>query len=616
MYIQRIQVEEGFLDGLDLQMEKGLNVVIGARGTGKTSLIELIRFCVGSRRAFTAEATQRGLQHALSVLGGGQVTVTLADRHERFTVVRAGTEDNPRSIYAKPDVTILAQGEIEAIGAQPSGRLRLIDRLIPERLHLDQQHEGLQWEVKSLTIEIRDLLLEIDDMELAVEAASGVPKELEEALELEASALKSVHATKEDRAQLTSLQHSSSQLKVRRRIFERATGELHLLNNDLKHIAQRPLLAETWPDSAGDDDLLVSIRSAVSACLEQLVEIRAGIARAMESIDALLQADIASATNVDAASRNIRRRLTQIDEGFGAITRRVQTLRERSGELSALHQRLKQKRADANSRIAHRNDVYRRLDGLRDTRFAKRLEIAKSMTDKLGPEIQVHAIRSTQTRAFAEAIKSALRGSGLHYNTLGPLLAKTMSPLELTQAVEKRRPLDISSASGITVQRASAVIQTLQSSDLASIVAAPIDDSITLKLLDGSVFKKSQEVSIGQRCTIVLPLLLTRHGGILVVDQPEDHLDNSFIASTVVAALRHRHPEDQLILASHNANVPVLGNANRIIVLGSDGKRGFVNHAGPLEDAKSVRSITDIMEGGAEAFRLRANFYGLADDER
>ena len=47
MYIERVQVEEGFLDGLDLELSAGLNVVIGARGTGKTSLIELIRFCLG-----------------------------------------------------------------------------------------------------------------------------------------------------------------------------------------------------------------------------------------------------------------------------------------------------------------------------------------------------------------------------------------------------------------------------------------------------------------------------------------------------------------------------------------------------------------------------------------
>ena len=60
MRIERVQIEEGFLDGLDVSFTGGLNVVIGARGTGKTSLIELIRFCLGVR-GYTSESTRRSL---------------------------------------------------------------------------------------------------------------------------------------------------------------------------------------------------------------------------------------------------------------------------------------------------------------------------------------------------------------------------------------------------------------------------------------------------------------------------------------------------------------------------------------------------------------------------
>ena len=99
------------------------------------------------------------------------------------------------------------------------------------------------------------------------------------------------------------------------------------------------------------------------------------------------------------------------------------------------------------------------------------------------------------------------------------------------------------------------------------------------------------------------------------MDQPEDHLDNSFITSTVVEALRNRYPEDQLLFASHNANIPVLGDADLVVALDSDGKRGFVKHSGPLMDPDSVRAITDVMEGGVDAFRRRADFYGITTAE-
>ena len=85
-----------------------------------------------------------------------------------------------------------------------------------------------------------------------------------------------------------------------------------------------------------------------------------------------------------------------------------------------------------------------------------------------------------------------------------------MSPLELIKAVEARDPEPIAQAAGVSIPRALSIIQALAVGDLAAIIAAPIDDGITLQLLDGSVYKKSQDVWIGQRCTIVLPVLLTR----------------------------------------------------------------------------------------------------------
>ncbi|WP_238450697.1 AAA family ATPase, partial [Pseudomonas amygdali] len=103
MYIQRVQIEEGFLDGLDVEFTSGLNAVIGARGTGKTSLIEIIRYCLDVHST-TVENTRRSKDHALSVLGSGQVTVTLIDGENTILVSRTANDPLPRSTaqYRKP----------------------------------------------------------------------------------------------------------------------------------------------------------------------------------------------------------------------------------------------------------------------------------------------------------------------------------------------------------------------------------------------------------------------------------------------------------------------------------------------------------------------------------
>ena len=93
MHIERVQIEEGFLDGIDISFVPGLNIIIGARGTGKTSLIELIRFCLGVK-GYTTDSNKSSLDHALSVLGSGQVTVTLSEAGRQLIVTRTAADDS------------------------------------------------------------------------------------------------------------------------------------------------------------------------------------------------------------------------------------------------------------------------------------------------------------------------------------------------------------------------------------------------------------------------------------------------------------------------------------------------------------------------------------------
>ena len=93
------------------------------------------------------------------------------------------------------------------------------------------------------------------------------------------------------------------------------------------------------------------------------------------------------------------------------------------------------------------------------------------------------------------------------------------------------------------------------------------------------------------------------------MDQPEDHIDNAFIVDTLIASVRRRSDSGQIIFSTHNANIPVLGDANHVIQLGSDGRRGFPVLAAPLDDRRVVKAITSVMEGGAEAFQRRVRFY-------
>ena len=608
MLIERVQIEDGFLDGVDIQFSEGLNVLIGARGTGKTSLIELIRFALGAI-AFTEDAQRRGTQQALSVLQGGQVTVVLRDGDDHFAVTRGARDEAPRSTSSIPPVTVLAQSEIEAVGAQASGRLHLIDRFLPNRRDTDRRESSFTSTLRSLTAEIggiRDELRIINEQILGMQT---VRRERLDAAAEQQVLLKSIAATVKDRKELADLQARAAMLGVQSVVYQRTAATLNNFRSALLRVAEGLWEIEEWPESAGATDLLREVRGTRAEAVQALSTTIEIIESAETEVQALVGQNTADRLVTDEKARASRRTLDDLQAGAGALTRKVEILTELEAQLAALEDLTK----DRTAKVAELQEVRRRafeeLEEVRAERFASRMQIANRLKDELGPEIKTNVIESGMTSSYANIIAAALRGSGLHYNTLAPLFAAYMSPLELVEAAESNDFQAVTEAVEVTTERAMNVIAYLQQRSLADLIAAPVDDTIEFSLLDGVDYKDSDHLSIGQRCTVVLPILFTGHGELLIIDQPEDHLDNAFITETLVERLRERQAGDQFILASHNANIPVLGEADRVIRLGSDGRRGFIEHAGKLDEPATVKAITSVMEGGVEAFERRAMFY-------
>ena len=144
---------------------------------------------------------------------------------------------------------------------------------------------------------------------------------------------------------------------------------------------------------------------------------------------------------------------------------------------------------------------------------------------------------------------------------------------------------------------------------IGDIATCLIEDSVDFYLLDGTEFKELSHLSTGQRCTVILPIVLEHRDRIIIVDQPEDHIDNAFIAETLIKSIRNRSNNSQIIFTTHNANIPVLGEADRVIYMASDGRRGYVKLEQSLEHKDTVSAINSVMEGGKEAFETRAKFY-------
>jgi ABC-type lipoprotein export system ATPase subunit len=192
---------------------------------------------------------------------------------------------------------------------------------------------------------------------------------------------------------------------------------------------------------------------------------------------------------------------------------------------------------------------------------------------------------------------------------LSERIAETFSPREIAGLAEDRDLKTISTTLGITEDRALRVCSALRGDARTALFTTTVDDDVQIQLMDGVDYKGIDFLSMGQRCAALLPIILCHTERIIILDQPEDHLDNAFVVDTLVQGIARRAEEAQTIVATHNPNIPVLGDAANVIHLDSDGSRCFVQSSGAVDTPQIVAAITTIMEGGREAFRRRAEFY-------
>ena len=311
----------------------------------------------------------------------------------------------------------------------------------------------------------------------------------------------------------------------------------------------------------------------------------------------------------ETSARSLRKEIEQLQGGAGAVTSAGQQLRERKAQLNSLRELHAARSQHLRSILDRRSEALDRLDQVREERFAARQDTATLLNSALGPRIRLAVRRRGQFEQYASAIADVLKGSGLKYGELSEQVAQRVSPRELVEAAEGGDVGAFAHSAEISTDRAARVLAQVQSANLGELSTVIVEDDVQLQLLDGSVYKDISDLSTGQRCTVVLPIVLRHKDRVLIVDQPEDHIDNAFIADTLIKAIRPRSESEQLLFSTHNANIPVLGDADWVIQLASDGKRGFLVQAAPLHDAEVIEAISSVMEGGAEAFRRRAEFY-------
>jgi len=266
------------------------------------------------------------------------------------------------------------------------------------------------------------------------------------------------------------------------------------------------------------------------------------------------------------------------------------------------------------SQEQERRNLLAELSDLRDQHTKSLRLAAKKLNNHLKGKLKVDVV----IEADRTPLKNFLLGcrlEGVGEKRLAWIdELETIKPLALANCIRQGQGM-VQVELGITPMVADA-LANLSVSQLMELEALELGHrvDIFLNISHGeseAIYKPLDKLSTGQQCTAILHMLLLENVDPLIMDQPEDNLDNAFIAERIVHELRAAKTSRQFLFATHNANIPVFGDAEWIGVFTSEDNHGSleVDAQGSI-DVPAIRDqVANILEGGRAAFIQRKEKY-------
>jgi len=155
------------------------------------------------------------------------------------------------------------------------------------------------------------------------------------------------------------------------------------------------------------------------------------------------------------------------------------------------------------------------------------------------------------------------------------------------------------------------VIKGLTDAQIDKLMLLMPEDEIEVlyKPTSTAPFKPLLTASAGQKTTAILTFILSFGNTPLILDQPEDDLDNRLVYDLIVDRLKKAKENRQIIIVTHNANIPVNGDAEYIISMDSESKYLKILTDGSVDKKEIKKEICDVMEGSEAAFDMRSRRY-------
>ena len=623
--IESLSIIGGYLDGLYIDFSEHLNSVIGGRGTGKSTLLECIRYAL-ELEPIGKNAQKQHQEIIKENIGKSKARIELVVRSskmngKKYTIARrhgesASVKDEagiistftPKDIL--PEIEIYGQNEIYEIAQDGLAQKKLLARF------LDTEHSDYESKIQQVLTALKE---NRSKLHKALESKASVEDELSKLPKL----LERVNQFKslgiEDKLKVIPLLETEKRLQ--KRVVEEELANLEQAFENIKDaLPDTVFLSDSVLEKLPHTETLKKIRKALDQ-LKTDTESTFNTWNSHFSIskEAVTQLISQLQSGIQGQESALEKTFKELPSSEGKSGREIgleyQQLLQSIERIKPKETAIKNQQALIDELQKQRASLLDELSGYRSNRTAKFESSLKKLNKKLTDKLKL----TVKPEANKQPVIDFLLACNMEGVGQGRLQwinnTDDFSPVKLAELIKQGEASLTNSTWGITSTVASAFVK-LPASKVLELQELELPDIIEIELnvshQGQAVYRSLTKLSTGQQCTAVLHLLLLQNKDPLIMDQPEDNLDNAFIADRIVTELRDAKINRQFIFATHNANIPVFGDAEWIGVFEvNDGQGTMPAESQGAIDVPIVREkAANILEGGRTAFNQRKLKYG------
>lgn len=595
-YIKSIQFIGGKLDGKVIGFSSELNSFIGIRGSGKSSIIEILRYALGIN--LSGSSADAGYKNDLIsyILGsGGKVIVVVVNKQDRREYRIEKIYGQKENIFDN-ETNEIKDCSIEAILGTPiyfgqkdlsnkkdDFESDLLKRLVGNRLQSKiREINDKKNEIVSVISEIK----KIKDLQSLKEETENTIKNAQQKIEYFKKA-----GVEEKLRQQTQFEQDGLLLV---RTHERLDSYIHDVNSiiaDYEQLFANPIVSESNADIF---DMANKALQEAKQSYEALKEASSKNQKAIELYNKAIEHFNVKKEEMAEEFAKIKREInsdTLNPDSFLALNRSLNTSQLRLQEINKQIEKQKALELKLQKLLQELNELW-----------LSEFDILKDETEKINKSnsnLEITIEFKGQRNQMLEKIKSVFRGTNIRETTYNNIVENFSDFIEIYRGKDKLSQI-ASSAYHLFYDRLM--------EHLDELLTFRVKDKVTINYKGKPLSKHS----LGQRASaLILFLLAQKDNDILIIDQPEDDLDNQTIYDEVIKEILKLKGRMQFVFATHNANIPVLGDSEKIVSCSFEDGSAIELQEGTIDTPIIQKSIVDIMEGGKDAFDRRKYIYNI-----